>query len=72
MRVALRQGFGAICIKHEVVAVGAKALGLSPERVSGFVDHGVCTKPAHIGDLVACSHDTDHLEAVQLTKLNKG
>src|SRR5690242_5591918 len=55
MGVALRQGFRAVCIEHEVVAVGAKALGLIPERVSGFIDHGVCTKLAHILDLVTCS-----------------
>src|SRR3954468_20891693 len=64
MRVALRQGFGAVCIKHEVVAVGAKALGLVPERVSGLIDHGVCTKLVHILDLVTRSHDTDHLKFV--------
>src|SRR3954447_24704831 len=71
MRVALRQGFRAVCIEHEVVAVGAQALGLIPERVSGFVDHGVCAKLAHIGDLVTRSNDTDHLKVVQLTKLDK-
>src|SRR4051812_14912768 len=72
MRVALRQGFRAVCIEHEVIAVGAKALGLIPERVSGFVDHGVCTKLAHILDLVTCSNDADHPQLVQLAKLDKG
>src|SRR3954454_22409490 len=64
MRVALRQGFRAVCIEHEVIAVGAKALGLIPEPVSGFVDHGVCTKLAHILGLVTRSHDTDYLKFV--------
>src|SRR3982750_4271200 len=72
MGVALRQGFGAVCIKHEVVAVGAKALGLIPEPVSGFFDHGVCTKLVHILDLVTCSNDADHPQLVQLAKLDKG
>src|SRR3954470_18091071 len=31
MRVALRQGFRAVCIENQVVAVGAKALGLIPD-----------------------------------------
>src|SRR4051812_7946339 len=72
MRVALRQGFRAGCIENQVVAVGAKVLGLIPERVSGFVDHGVCTTRARILDLVTCSSDADHPQLVQLTKLDKG
>src|SRR3954469_23224727 len=71
MLVALRQGFRAICIEHEVVAVGAKALGLVPKRVSGLIDHGVCAKLAHVRHFMTRSHDTDHFEGVQLTKLDK-
>src|SRR3954465_8966312 len=42
MGVALRQGFGAVCIKHEVVAVRAKALGLVPEPALGLIAQLVC------------------------------
>ncbi len=71
VRVAPRQGFGAVRIEDQVVPVGAKALGLVPERPTGFVDDGVRAKLTHIPGLVACAHHADHVQVVQLAKLDE-